>query len=116
MPSADQSYERHSHSRGTGTLQADGFRPNFPASLHGGLGGALRHQCGGNDRLVRLDVGDGGYADAGWLDDVNGVDADARTDVAWRRGIIPGHVDRDDGSHDAAMLGAKAMALPPGGG
>src|ERR1700722_3370506 len=116
IPSADPGHGRHNYSRGTGNLRTNDFRPNFPASLPGGLGGALCHQRGGNDRLVRLDVGDGGYADAGWLDDVNGVDADARTDMAWRRRIIPGYVDRDDGSHDAAMLGANAMALPPGGG
>src|SRR5262249_19189599 len=37
----------------------------------------LRRQCSGHDRLVHLHVGDGRDADAGRLDDVNGVDADA---------------------------------------
>jgi hypothetical protein len=40
--------------------------------------------------------------------------ADARTDVARRRGVVPWHVGRDDGSDDAAILGANAVALPPG--
>jgi hypothetical protein len=31
------------------------------------------------------------------LDDVDGVDADARTYVARRRGVVPWHVGRDDG-------------------
>ena len=73
----------------------------------------LRCQRGGNDRLVRVHVGDGRDADARRLDDVDGVDADARTDVARRRGVVPRHVGRDDVSDDAAILGANAVALPP---
>src|SRR5437667_2984238 len=42
------------------------------------------------------------------------ADADARTDVARRRGLVPRHVDRDDGGDDAAVLGPDAAALPPG--
>ena len=53
---------------------------------------AFRCQRGGNDRLVRVHVGDGRDADARRLDDVDGVDADARTDVARRRGVVPRHV------------------------
>ena len=49
----------------------------------------------------------------GW-NDVDGVDADARTDVARRRGVVPRHVGRDDGGDDAAIAGANAVALPPG--
>src|SRR5512132_2820916 len=56
------------------------------------LGAALRCQRGSNDRLVRVHVGDGRDADARRLDDVDGVDADARTDVARRRGVVPWHV------------------------
>src|SRR2546430_869338 len=41
-------------------------------------------------------------------------DANARTDMASRRGVVPWHVDRDDGGDDAAVLGPDAMALPPG--
>src|SRR5207249_4754837 len=69
-----------------------------------------------DDRLVRVHVGDGRDADARRLDDVDGVDADAdaRTDVARRRGVVPRHVGRDDGGDDAAILGANAVALPPG--
>ena len=84
------------------------------ASLLRRLGAALRRQRGGDDRLVRVHVGDGRDADARRLDDVDGVDADARTDVARRRGVVPRHVGRDDGSDDAAVLGADAVALPPG--
>src|SRR6266568_3719872 len=40
-------------------------------------------------------------------------DANARTDMASRRGVVPWHVDRDDGGDDAAVLGPDAMALPP---
>ena len=67
-----------------------------------------------DDRLVHIHVGDGRDADARRLDDVDGVDADARTDVARRRGVVPRHVGRDDGGDDAAVPGAHAAALPPG--
>jgi len=62
---------------------------------------------------VRVHVGDGRDADARRLDDVDGVDADARTDVARRR-VVPRYVGRDDGGDDAAVLGPNAVALPPG--
>jgi hypothetical protein len=45
---------------------------------------------------VRVDVGDGRDVDAWRLDDVDGVDPDARTDVARRCGVVPWHVGRDD--------------------
>jgi hypothetical protein len=57
-------------------------------AFFGRLGAALRCQRGGNDRLVRVHVGDGRDADARWLDDVDGVDADARTHVDSRRGMV----------------------------
>src|SRR5215204_6449954 len=98
----------------TSTTSADGYRASFPASLLRRLGAALRRQRGGDGRLVRVHVGDGRDADARRLDDADGVDADARTDVARRRGVVPRHVGRDDGSDDAAILGANAVALPPG--
>ena len=63
---------------------------------------------------MRVHVRDGRDADAWRLDDGDGVDADARTDVARRRGVVPQHVGCDDGSDDAAILGANAVALPPG--
>ena len=100
--------------RGTGDLTTHGFRASFPASLLRRLGAALRRQRGGDDRLVRVHVGDGRDADARRLDDVDGVDADARTDVARRRGVVPRHVGRDDGGDDAAVPGPDAVALPPG--
>ena len=93
-----------------------GFRAIVPSSrrLLRRLGAALRRQRGGDDRLVRVHVGDGRDADARRLDDVDGVDADARTDVARRRGVVPRHVGRDDGGDDAAVAGPDAVALPPG--
>src|SRR5258707_11174172 len=99
-----------------GGLTTHGFRASFPASLLCRLGAALRRQCGGDDRLVRVYVGDGRHADARRLDDGDGVDADARTDVVRRRSVVPRHVGRDDGSDDAAILSANALALPPGRG
>src|SRR3989442_4804648 len=102
----------------TSTTRAErsthGFRASFPASVFWRLGAALRCQRGGNDRLVRVHVGDWRDADARPLDDVDGVDEDAWTDVARRRGVVPWHVARDDGGDDAAVLGPNAVALPPG--
>src|SRR5713101_9494358 len=112
--SAERSRGCRWRKRGTGGLTTHGFRAGFPASLLRRLGAALRRQRGGDDRLVRVHVGDGRYADARRLDDVDGVDADARTDVARRRGVVPWHVGRDDGGDDAAVLGPNAVALPPG--
>src|SRR6266852_2055534 len=100
--------------RGTGDLTTHGFRASFPASLLRRLGAALRRQRGDDDRPVRVYAGDGRDADARRLDDVDGVDADARTDMARRRGVVPRHVGRDDGRDDAAILAADAVALPPG--
>lgn len=79
-----------------------GFRTNFPASLFRRLCAALRYQCGDDDRLVHIHVGDGRDADARCLDHVDGVDADARTDLACHSGFVSRHVDRDDGGDDAA--------------
>ena len=92
-----------------------GFRASFPASVSRRLGAALRGQRGGDDRLVCVHVGDGRDADARRLDDVDGVDADARTDLARRGGVVPRHVGRDDGGDDAAVPGPDAVALSPGG-
>src|SRR5512145_3201370 len=76
----------------TSTTRAEhGFRASVRASGSWRLSAALRCQRGGDDRLVRVHVGDGRDADARWLDDVDGVDADARTDVARRRGVVPWH-------------------------
>src|SRR3954465_8046310 len=63
------------------------------------LGAALRRQRGGDDRLVRIHAGDG-------------VDANARTDVARRRRVVPRRVGGHDGGDDAAVAGADALALP----
>src|SRR6266852_3781403 len=93
-PSAEPSRGCRWRNRGTGDLTTHGFRASFPASLLRRLGAALRRQRGGDDRPVRVHVGDGRDADARRLDDVDGVDADARTDVARRRGVVPRRVDR----------------------
>jgi len=60
---------------------------------------------------VRVHVGDGRDADARRLDHVDGVDADAWTDVARRHGLVPWHVGRDDGGDDAAVLGPNAVTI-----
>src|SRR2546427_440094 len=99
---------------GTGDLTTHGFRASFPSGGFGRLSAALRCQRGGNDRLVRVHVGDGRDADVRRLDDVDGVDADARTDVARRRGEVLFHVGRGDGGGDAAVLCSDCLGLPPG--
>src|SRR4249920_563915 len=87
--SAEPSHGCRLYNRGTGDLATCGFRASFPASVPGRLSAALRRQRGGDDQLVHVHVGDGRDADARRLDDVDGVDADARADVARRLGIIP---------------------------
>src|SRR5258708_36156431 len=62
---------------GTGDLTTHGFRASFPASLLRRLGAALRCQRGGDDRLVRIHVGDGRDADARRLHGAHGVDGNA---------------------------------------
>src|SRR5207302_6011188 len=84
--SAEPSHGCRWRDRGTGDLTTHGFRASFPVGLLRRLGAALRRQRGGDDRLVRVHVGDGRDVDVWRLDDVDGVDADARTDVARRRG------------------------------
>jgi len=44
-----------------------------------------------------------GMPDARRLDPIDGLDADARTELARCGGIVPRHVDRDDGGDDAAI-------------
>ncbi len=92
----------------------DVFRASFPASLFRRLGTALRCQRRSHDHLVRIHVGDGRDADARRLDHVDGVDADARTDVDRCRNVVPWYVGHDDGSDDAAVLGPDVVALSPG--
>src|SRR4029077_9951415 len=99
-------------SRGAADLARPGFRAGVQASLLRRLGAALRCQRGADDRLVRVHVGDERDADAGRVGDVDGGDADARTDVAGRRCVVPRYVAGDDGRNDAAILSAHAVALP----
>src|SRR5439155_2766839 len=59
-------------------LTTHGFRASFPASVFWRLSAALRCQRGGNDRLVRVHVGDGRDADARRLDDARPLDYQPR--------------------------------------
>src|SRR6202521_179365 len=99
-------------SGGGGTTSTQ--RDDISASFRRQRGTALCRQHGSDDHLVRVHVGDGRDGDARRLDDVDGVDADARADGARRRGVVPWNVGRDDGGDDAAVLGPHARALPPG--
>ena len=78
------------------------------------LGIAVRSRHGGDDSLVRVHVRDGRDAHARRLDDVDDVDANAGTGMVRGRGVIPWHVDGDDGDDDVAFPGADAVALPTG--
>jgi len=82
-------------------------RAGFPARLLRSLNAALRRQRGTDDLLGRVHVGNERDADARRLDDGDGdgVDANARTDVARRSRVVPRHVGRDDGGDDAAVRG-----------
>jgi len=97
---------------GTSGLTTHAFRASFRTSFLRHLGAALLRQRSDHNQLVRVHVGDGRHANARRLDNVDGMDADARTDVAWSGGIFPRHVGRDDGGDDAAILDADALALP----
>src|SRR5580700_11407131 len=89
------------------------FSASFTTDLLRRLGTALHCQCGADDRLVYVHVSHGRDVDARRLDDVDGVDADAWTDVARCGGVVHGHVGGDDGGDDAALFSPNAMALPP---
>src|SRR5262245_19270085 len=95
-------------------ITTHGFRATFTTSLLRPLRAALRRQRGADDRLVPVHVGHGTDVDARRLDDVDGLDADARTDLAGRRGIVPRHVGCDDDGDDAAVLDPDVVALPTG--
>src|SRR5919201_461415 len=103
--SAEASRECRDANCRTGDLATHVFR----ASVLRRLGAPFWCQRGGDDRLVRVHVGDGRDADARRLEDVDGVDADARADVARRRRVVPRHVGRDDGGDDAAVPGPDAV-------
>src|SRR5437667_10879531 len=91
------------------------FRANFTASVLRHLSAALCRKRSADHRLVWLHVSNGKDADARRLDDVDGVDADAWTDMAGRLGIVRRHVGRDDDRDDAAVVGAHAVAVSPDG-
>ena len=83
--SAERSRDRGGATKGpgrSGGIASDRAPGQTPSRR---LRAALRRQRGGDDLLVRVHVGDGRDADARRLDDVDGVDADARS----RRGPAP---------------------------
>ena len=71
----------------------------------------IRLLRGADNCVVRAHAGDAWDADAGRLDDVDGLDANAGTNVDPSRCIVPRDVDRDDGGDDAAVADADAVAL-----
>src|SRR5262249_7496906 len=95
-------------------ITTHGFRAMFTASLLRRLSATLCRQRSADDRVVHVHAGDGRDADARRLDNVDGVDAAARTDLAGRRGVVPCHVGCNDDRNDAAVLDADVVALPPG--
>src|SRR5262245_28608388 len=102
----------HRRNRGTGALTTHGVRPHVLRRL----GAALGCQRGADRRRLCVDVGDGRDGDARRVDDVDGVDADVRTDVARGRGVVPRYVGRDDDGDDAAVAGPHVVALSLGRG
>ncbi len=69
--------------------QARASERRFPWRLYRCLRFAVRRQCGVDNCLVRIHVGDARDADARRLDDVDGVDADARTNGDRGRCVVP---------------------------
>jgi predicted metal-binding membrane protein len=61
---------------------------------------------------VQLHVGNGRDADARRLEDVDDLDANARTELARGRCIVSWHVGRNDGGDDAAIRDPGAGTLP----
>ena len=62
-------------------------------------------------RVVQIDVGDGWNGNAGRLDHVDGMDANAGTDLGRGGGSLPWNVDCDDGGNDAAIIRANTVAI-----
>jgi len=83
-------------------------------SLRRRFGAALRRLHVSDRRLVQIHVGARRDAHARRLDDVDGLDADARPVVAGCRRLVSRHVGRHDGGHDVAVAGSVAVALPRG--
>src|SRR5581483_2110790 len=86
---------------------AYGFRASFSAGLVQFLhhvSAALCYKRGADHPLVCVHV---------IHEHVDDMDADAWTDMAYRRGVVPGDVDRDDDGDDAAIFVAHASAIPP---
>ena len=75
-----------------GRSHGHGFRACIRSVLLPGLGTTVRRERGGDNRLEQVHVDDGRHAyrrdaNAGRLDNVDGVDAHAGTDVARRRRV-----------------------------
>ena len=69
-------------------------------------------QHSGHSPLVEVHVGEGRDADARRLNDVDDLDAHARTDMGRRHIFVLGHVRHDDGCDDA-FAGAGVGSLSP---
>jgi hypothetical protein len=98
------------------TIAGQGYDPCLSKELHSKHFTApqrcsLSGQRSADYCLVWLHVSNGRDADARGADDVDGMDADAWTDMVERRCVVPGHVGRDDGGDDAAVIGTHAMEL-----
>src|SRR5262249_16135560 len=98
----------------TGNPTKPGFPRHWGAGILCCLCAAIRCWCSGNDRLVHIDVGDGRDADARRRDDVDGVDAAARPDVARPRRNVSEYGDCDEGVNDAAVICPNAATLSTG--
>lgn len=62
--------------------------------------------------MVRFYVGHGWNDNARELDHVNGMDANARTNMAKCHGLFLGYVGGDDGGNDAAIINTNVTTLP----
>src|SRR5262245_22358958 len=93
-------------------LTSDGFPSGQRARVLWHLRAALHEQRCVHNRLVRIAVGHGRHANRWRMDDVDGLDADADTNMARRRHDVRRHVDRHDDGDDAAGAGPDAATVP----
>lgn len=91
-----------------------GFFATVAATVSRHFSAGLRCERNTHSWVVRGHVCDAGHADARRLDNVDGVDANARSDVDRRRNVVRWDVGRDDGGDDDAVLGPNASLVPAG--
>src|SRR5580658_6980647 len=107
---AERSHGDYGATAGLRIFATCSSRSSRPESVSRYFCAAFRRQRAADYALVQIHVGDGRDGHAWRLDDVNGMDADARTDVGRRRGVVRRYVDRNDGGDDAAIPGASPLA------